>query len=298
MVMYEAEAKTKQTRGCSGSRPIQKAGSVGKWSVLLLCTSALLSGCLYSGGSSSSSYEVSTTTGTGGSIDPNSETVSSEETAEFTVEPDEGYEIDSVTGCDGSLSGSTYTTGAITQSCEVSATFTATSKNSTVVVPDRYEIIGTDGGVQGGIVKDVETDLQWMRCSLGQTWDGSTCDGSASTYNFDGAQDAANDLNEDGGYGGHTDWRVPDKDELRTLVYCSSGDPEYFNESGSSCNGSYDSPTIFTEVFPNTRSPLFWSASPYAGHSGYAWRVYFNDGHHLWSLKSLNGRVRLVRGGQ
>jgi hypothetical protein len=39
--------------------------------------------------------------------------------------PNSGYSIASVSGCGGSLSGSTYTTGPITQACAVSASFSA-----------------------------------------------------------------------------------------------------------------------------------------------------------------------------
>ncbi|MCW5211863.1 hypothetical protein VU04_03010 [Desulfobulbus sp. TB] len=43
----------------------------------------------------------------------------------FTVTPDAGYLISSVTGCDGTLDGNTYTTSVITASCEVTANFEA-----------------------------------------------------------------------------------------------------------------------------------------------------------------------------
>ena len=45
-------------------------------------------------------------------------------TTSFTVTPNYGYSA-SVTGCGGTLSGNTYTTGPITSDCAVSATFTA-----------------------------------------------------------------------------------------------------------------------------------------------------------------------------
>ena len=44
-------------------------------------------------------------------------------TTSFTVTPNSGYYTASVTGCGGSLSGNTYTTGPITSNCTVSATF-------------------------------------------------------------------------------------------------------------------------------------------------------------------------------
>lgn len=36
-----------------------------------------------------------------------------------------------------------------------------------------------------GTVTDPTTGLTWMRCSMGQTWDGTTCTGTASTYTWD-----------------------------------------------------------------------------------------------------------------
>jgi formylglycine-generating enzyme required for sulfatase activity len=60
-----------------------------------------------------------------GSINPTSRSVASGSTTTFTVTPNSGYQISSVTGCNGSLSGTTYTTGAITGSCTVTANFTS-----------------------------------------------------------------------------------------------------------------------------------------------------------------------------
>lgn len=71
-------------------------------------------------------YTVTATVSTGsvtGALDPTSKSVSYGGTATFTVSPNTGYRIDSVSGCGGTLSGTTYTTGAITADCTVSATF-------------------------------------------------------------------------------------------------------------------------------------------------------------------------------
>ncbi|MFE8035226.1 S8 family serine peptidase [Thiohalocapsa marina] len=69
------------------------------------------------------SYTVTATAGTGGEIDPLSRSVIHGDTTTFTVTPDSGYRIDTVIGCSGTLSGDTYTTGAITGVCAVSANF-------------------------------------------------------------------------------------------------------------------------------------------------------------------------------
>jgi hypothetical protein len=78
---------------------------------------------------------------------------------------------------------------------------------------------------------------------------------------------------------GHSDWRMPTKDELLTLV-----------KTGYT-------PTIELSYFPNTLSSLFWSSSPYA-YSGYAWIVGFYGGDGSFDYKYGNYFVRLVRGGQ
>ena len=70
-------------------------------------------------------YSVSSSVASGtGSISA-SQNVTYNATPSFTVSPGAGWVVQSVTGCGGSLSGSTYTTGAVTANCSVSATFVA-----------------------------------------------------------------------------------------------------------------------------------------------------------------------------
>ncbi|MDP2709555.1 MAG: InlB B-repeat-containing protein [bacterium] len=72
-------------------------------------------------------YTVSTDISTGsGKFNPTSRTVNYNKTTTFTVSPNTGYRTDSVSGCGGTLSGTTYTTGAITADCAVSAAFNPT----------------------------------------------------------------------------------------------------------------------------------------------------------------------------
>ncbi|PKG83015.1 hypothetical protein CXF85_11755, partial [Colwellia sp. 75C3] len=69
-------------------------------------------------------HTVSAIAGTGGGISPAAQTVEQGAITTVTVTPNSGYAISTVSGCDGSLSGNTYTTGTIAASCSVSASFT------------------------------------------------------------------------------------------------------------------------------------------------------------------------------
>ena len=71
------------------------------------------------------SFPVTTaTTGNGsGTISPTQAIVSQGQTANFQVVPSTGSMIAGVTGCSGTLTGSTYTTGPITSGCQIVASF-------------------------------------------------------------------------------------------------------------------------------------------------------------------------------
>lgn len=71
------------------------------------------------------SYVVTPGSAANGSITPAApQAVDHNAQTSFTLAPDVGYRIASVTGCAGELLGSTYTTGAVTADCTVSFSFT------------------------------------------------------------------------------------------------------------------------------------------------------------------------------
>ena len=139
----------------------------------------------------------------------------------------------------------------------------------------------TDNG--DGTVTDPTTGLTWMRCSMGQTWDGvnSTCTGTASTHTFD----QANALTGTVTFAGQSDWRLPNIRELQTIV-----------------DRSRYLPTIDIVAFPGTpTSSAYWTSSTSAADPvNGVWSVGFDWGsagtgyRGSYVLKS----VRLVRGGQ
>jgi hypothetical protein len=80
---------------------------------------------------------------------------------------------------------------------------------------------------------------------------------------------------------GKSDWRLPKKSELYSIV-------DY----------SRYSPAIDSTYFPNTTNGWAWSSSPNASGSSYAWVVNFYSGSGYGDSKSSSLVVRLVRGGQ
>lgn len=165
------------------------------------------------------------------------------------------------------------------------------SQNNEILMANRYR------DHSDGTVTDVTTALQWMRFSLGQAWKDGTCTGKAELFTWRNALHAADALNHKRGYADYDDWRLPTKDELLSLVYCSSGNPMIWNNTGKPCEGNFDRPTIYQQAFPNTPSSFFWSGSLSAEDSCYAWVVYFYNGYASYGYghRDYDYAVRLVR---
>ena len=69
------------------------------------------------------SFNISAAAGVNGSISPSMVSVDQGQTATFTVTPEIGYSVLSVSGCNGTLSENTFTTGTIVAACSVTAQF-------------------------------------------------------------------------------------------------------------------------------------------------------------------------------
>lgn len=80
---------------------------------------------------------------------------------------------------------------------------------------------------------------------------------------------------------GKTDWRLPTREELHSIV-----------------NYGASSPAIDSNYFPNTKSDFYWSSSSYAGNPSNAWFVFFNGGGGSYGNKAFSYYVRLVRSSQ
>ena len=128
-------------------------------------------------------------------------------------------------------------------------------------------------------VTDTKTGLMWMRCSVGQSWDGATCLGAPRDVNWQQAIDTARTLN-DAGYAGSHDWRVPVVPELASIVelHCFH-------------------PRVNSDIFPGTPSTPFWTSMEKMGAKNYAYTLDFGGGSAGPALKTADGSLRLVRGG-
>lgn len=92
---------------------------------LVSTTLALLVGCGGGGGGDNDDgrVAVSASAGEGGTISPATQRITKGTQATLTVQPNSIYDIQSVTGCAGSLNGATYQTGAVNADCSVTASF-------------------------------------------------------------------------------------------------------------------------------------------------------------------------------
>lgn len=144
-----------------------------------------------------------------------------------------------------------------------------------------------------GTVTHLPTGLQWMRCSLGQTWSGTSCDGSAQNLTLwgdalqlvravnTGEADADGDGNP--GFAGYLDWRMPNIKELTSIH--------------EACRRF---PALNEQVFPNAPiAGVHWSSTTVHGAAIAAWFFDFGEAATGFGLKSetLPRFVRLVRGG-
>lgn len=87
------------------------------------------------GGALDDFFTVSTQIGAGGSIEPASQTVLSGQPASLTITPDAGFEIASVTGCGGELTGNIYSIPEVTEDCTVAVLFQALPNGTPVPAP-------------------------------------------------------------------------------------------------------------------------------------------------------------------
>lgn len=180
-----------------------------------------------------------------------------------------------------------------------------------------------------GIWRDPKTGLYWDRCSVGQSWNGTTCTGIPLRLNWQDAQDYVKKFTNEQAKGGYTNWRLPTIEELTTIRYCSKGWEQNIetkkvseltaqgrverevttnhgtqmktipaNKGGTiqmpyKCANGSSIPILDTKIFPNSEDSWYWSSSTYDRTD--AWAVGFGSGFLKDSDKDFSSYVRAVR---
>lgn len=127
-----------------------------------------------------------------------------------------------------------------------------------------------------GTVVHNPSRLVWQRCALGQSWNGQSCDGIPLSLNWSQALEAADVHVQDG----WSDWRLPNRNELASIVE-------------SRCF----LPALDSSVFPDAFGGGYWTSSPVSDALAESWIVDFDDGliEPVAAAELLT--VRLVRRG-
>ena len=133
----------------------------------------------------------------------------------------------------------------------------------------------TDNG--NGTVTDSATRLVWQKCSAGQgTTLGNCGTGSISWYTLSDALMFCEGLI----LGGRSDWRLPNINELKSII-------DY----------TKNNPSIDLSVFPNTpEADVWWSSTTIAYNTSRMWIMQFNYGNLTFSSKEGQNKVRCVTG--
>ena len=120
----------------------------------------------------------------------------------------------------------------------------------------------------GGVATDSTTNLQWQD-------DYNDNSGNIKSATWTDAIAYCDNLE----LGGKTDWRLPNKNELISIV-------DYTKTS-----------EVFLDGFTKVSSGHFWSSTTYADNDDTAWNVNFGYGYANTNNKTTDYSVRCVRAG-
>ncbi len=125
-------------------------------------------------------YTVTGVAGSNGTISPASRTVNEGATTTFTITPSSGY-IAGASGCGGSLSGTTYTTGAITSDCTVSASFSTTPLPNLTVPSGPTPVVASTSAAQTFTGTVYNTGSAGTGTSFSNFWQRATASAGSGT---------------------------------------------------------------------------------------------------------------------
>lgn len=155
---------------------------------------------------------------------------------------------------------------------------------------------------KAGEWRDPATNLVWKRCSLGASWNGSTCVGEVTRFKFFG--DIGKAIKSIPAADG---WRLPEIHELASIVSCTNGfragievplPNKTLKKIGDGCNDRSVSPAIKSDIFPNIGNGVYWSNTFTDDNKKYG--VDFNRGFIVSDLlyNDFYGAIQVVRNGE
>lgn len=179
----------------------------------------------------------------------------------------------------------------LSNASSVSPTFTADVSGTFIVslvvndgavnsAPSTVTIAATEVGDAryvlhpNGTATDVVTSLVWMRCQVGQTWNGTGCIGQPTSY----AWIYASALSGTVTFAGESDWRLPTIRELESLIGRTKYSYYAFNRN------------VFDQVF------ALWSATEWPNLANDAVWIAWQTGEVTYTSKTLQYPVLMVRG--
>ena len=132
VALFSGDTATFLLTPATGYQIDEQTGCVGTLSGSSFETDPLTIACELSVSFSPIPYTVSVEDVTGGTASVSSEVVLYNQSTSITFTPDAGYSLTGVQGCGGALSGSVYTTGAITADCTVTPSYELQSRTVTL----------------------------------------------------------------------------------------------------------------------------------------------------------------------
>lgn len=152
-----------------------------------------------------------------------------------------------------------------------------------------------------GTATHLKTGLMWQRCTVGTTWNSAeeNCasvevgtgngdddeDDEDFMFRWSGALNYVQNLNDQGGAAGYTDWRLPSLNEYESITELRCWDP-----------------AVNTEVFPGIvyqeNNDNYWTSTPYARNptdTSSVWNMHFGQGGPNYSTRFARNYLLLVR---
>lgn len=138
--------------------------------------------------------------------------------------------------------------------------------------------LSRDSNWENGLkmVFDNNTGLYWEVKSP-ELGDANFCE---DTYTWEDAQNVYVKKLNDEKYGGFNDWRIPNKDELRSII-----------------NYSLTNPAVDTDYFENCKTDDYWTSVTYEMQPYFGWVLFLGLGSGIAKSKNARRYVIAVRGG-